>query len=47
MTEQFAHDLKVLCKMIGMSEEHILDHFKELFPPKIESQLLDIEDIKT
>ena len=35
--EQFAHDLKVLHKIIGMSDEQILEHFKEAFPTKIEA----------
>ena len=27
-----------------MSDEYILEHIKEAFPPKIEAQLLEIED---
>ena len=43
--EQFACDLKILGKMIDMSDEHILEHFKESFPPKLELQLLEIHNI--
>ena len=32
--EQFAYDLKVLGKMIGMSDIQILEHFKESSPQK-------------
>ena len=33
--------------MLGMSDSHILEHFKEPFPLKIESQLLERHDIDT
>ena len=29
--EQFGYDKKVFGKMIGMSDEQILEHFRELF----------------
>ena len=35
--EQFAYDLKVLGKMIGMSDEQIPEHFRESFPSKLKS----------
>ena len=35
--EQFAHDLKPLGKMIVMSGEQVLEHFREVFPPKLSS----------
>ena len=38
--EQFAHDLKVLGKMTGMSNEQVLEHFTKVFPSNIEIQLL-------
>ena len=41
--ELFTYDLKVLVKMIGMLDEEILEQFKELFLPNIESR--EIEDI--
>ena len=31
--------------MIGTSDDKILEHFKELFPPKIEKYLLEIDGI--
>ena len=40
--QQFVYDLKVPGKMIGLSDEPVIDHFKEAFPHKIESQLLQI-----
>ena len=43
--EQFAYDLKVLGKMIEMSDEQVYEYFKETFPAQIEAQLLEIEDI--
>ena len=30
--------------MIGMSNEQVLEHFKETFHPKTEGQLLQIDD---
>ena len=32
-----------IIKMIDILDEQILEHFKESFPPKIESQLLKID----
>ena len=37
--EQFTYNLKVLGKMIGLSNKQVLEHFKEALPPKIEAQL--------
>ena len=34
--EQFAYDLQMLGKMICMSNEQVLEHFKEAFLAKIE-----------
>ena len=35
--EEFAYDLKFLSKVIGLSDEQVLEYFKEFFHPKIES----------
>ena len=43
--EQFAYAIKDVGKIIGMSDEKVLEHFKEVFPPKIEAQLIEIDDI--
>ena len=45
--EQFVYDLTVLGKMIGVSDEQILLHFKESFLPKLGVQLLESEYIAT
>ena len=45
--EQFAYDLKVLGKMLGMSDEQLLENFKEAFPFKIEVVLLEINNVDT
>ena len=42
--EQFAHYLKGLGKMVGMSNEQVLEDFKVAIPPKIKGQLLGIDD---
>ena len=42
--EQFAYDLRVLNKMIGMSDKQI---FKDSFLPQNKRQLLQTEDIDT
>ena len=31
--------------MVGTSDNQVLEHFKQVFPPKIEVQWLEIEDI--
>ena len=31
--------------MIGITDKQMLQYFKEMFPPKIEAQLPEIEDI--
>ena len=31
--------------MIDMSDKQVLENFKQAFPPKIEAQLLEIDDI--
>ena len=31
--------------MVGMSDDQILEHFKESFLPRIEPQLLEVDDI--
>ena len=38
------YHLKVLGKMIGISDEQVLEHFEKDFPSKIKAQLLEIED---
>ena len=38
--EQFAFDLKVLGKMICMSDEQVLGHINESFPLKINDNCL-------
>ena len=43
--EQLDYVLKVSDKVIGMSNEQTLEHFKEVFTSKIKLQLLEIEDI--
>ena len=45
--EHFTYDLKVLGKMIGMSGDQVLEHFKAYFPAKIEAQLIKNNDIYT
>ena len=40
----FLNYLNVLDELIGMSDEQILGHFKDMFPANIEWQLLEIED---
>ena len=32
--EEFAYDIKALVKMIGISDEQVQDHFKEVFSTK-------------
>ena len=44
--KKFPHDLKALGKMIRMSDKEVLEHFKEVFPTKIEAQLLEINDTR-
>ena len=39
--EKFAYDLRVLGKMIGITDKQVLKHSREAFPPKFESQLLE------
>ena len=41
--EELAYYLRVLGNSISMSDDQILKHFKESFPPKIYSQLLEID----
>ena len=31
--------------MKGVSDEQVLEHFKEAFPPQIDAQLLEIDDV--
>ena len=45
--EQISYDLKELGKIIGTSDDQILEHFKESLPPKTESQLSEIDDTDT
>ena len=35
--KQFAHDLNILGKMTGMSDEQVLEYFKEASPQKMEA----------
>ena len=35
---------KVLGKVIGLPDKQVLENVKESFPPKIEAQLIDIEE---
>ena len=43
--QQFAYDLNILSKMIGMSDDQVLEHLKEAFSPKIKTQIPQIDDI--
>ena len=40
--EQFTYDLKGLGELIGMSDEWVLEHFKEAFLQKLGTQLLEV-----
>ena len=42
--QEFAQELD-LATLIGTTNAQIIDKFKECFPPEIESQLLDINDL--
>ena len=41
-----AHELDLLAALIGATNAQILDKFIEAFPPKIKSQLLDIDHLE-
>ena len=43
--ELFACGQKVIHKMIGMSNEQVLEHFKEAFPPWVKAHLLETDGI--
>ena len=43
--QEFAQELDLLATLIGNTNAQIIDKFKECFPPEIESQLLDINDL--
>ena len=38
--EQFTYNVHALGKMKGMSDEQVLEHFKEAFPPKLRPNFL-------
>ena len=42
---EFVQELDLLAILIGANNTRIVDKFKECFPPEIESQLLDIDDL--
>ena len=43
--QEFAQELDLLAALIGATNAQIIDKFKECFPPEIESQLLDINNL--
>ena len=43
--QEFAPELNLLPALIGATNAQIIDKFKECFPPEIESQLLDINNL--
>ena len=43
---EFAYELDLLAALIGATNTQIIDKFKEAFPPEIESQLLDIDNLE-
>ena len=43
--QEYAQELDLLTALIGATNAQIIDEFKECFPPEIESQLLDINDL--
>ena len=43
--QEFAQELDLVAALIGTTNAQIIDKFKECFPPEIESQLLDINDL--
>ena len=43
--QKFAHELDLLAALICATNAQIIDKFKECFPPEIESQLLDINNL--
>ena len=43
--QEFAQELDLLAALIGAANAQIIDKFKECFPPEIESQLLDINNL--
>ena len=43
--QEFAQELGLLAALIGATNAQIIDKFKECFPPEIESQLLNINDL--
>ena len=45
--EQFTYELGVLGKIMGLSDERVLENFKEAFPSKIEAHILKKDDIDT
>ena len=42
----FAHEHDLLTAFIGATNAQIIDKFREAFPPEIESQLMDINDLE-
>ena len=43
--QEFTQELDLLAALMGATNAQIIDKFKECFPPEIESQLLDINDL--
>ena len=43
--EQFAYDIKLLGKIIGILHEQVSEHFQQMFPPKHKAQLFEAETI--
>ena len=43
--QEFAQELDLLAALIGATNAQIIDKFKECFPPEIEPQLLDINNL--
>ena len=43
--QEFAQELDLLAALIGATNAQIIDKFKECFPPEIEPQFLDINDL--
>ena len=43
--QEFAQELDLLAALIGATNAQIIGKFKQFFPPEIESQLLDINDL--
>ena len=42
--QQFTYYLIALSHIVGMSDKQVIQHFKKALPPKVEAQLLEIDD---